>query len=111
MLKFGSIKKVAEQVSNINSIPSVEPNSRIQLTILNNISDIQQLRRQYPRVHLVTLAETRHLYDQARRHLLQFNITREETLLEQLLHGGQLEVVVLFDEELIVVRLLARIQF
>jgi hypothetical protein len=44
------------------------------LTILDDVGDVENLRGKNPRVHLVALAETRHLDDETRWNLLQLDV-------------------------------------
>lgn len=54
-------------------------------TIFNNIRHVQNLRRQYSWVHLEVFSKARHLNDETRGNLLQFDVGRVKALLKQLL--------------------------
>ena len=51
-------------------------------TVLEDVGDVEERRGQHVLVHLIGLAEARHLNDEARRHLLQFDVARHEALRE-----------------------------
>jgi len=73
----------------------------VQLTILNDVGDVQYLRWQNTRIHLKVFSESWHLNDQTRRHLLQLDVRRQERLFKELLNCRQTQLFVFFNKQLI----------
>lgn len=68
------------------------------LTILDNVGDVENLRRKNSGVHFVAFAKARHLDDQTRRNFLQLDIRGQKRLLEKLLNCWKRQSFVFFHK-------------